>query len=276
MAEEAKQVEETATKQDIYTPMLISADDIDLESKESEEKDEKVESKQEDDVEIEVEGKGDTKVDKEEDKVSSLQREISSLKDEILKLSTRKPEKIVEKKEKKEERLTLDQIVGVIEESKDKPNFSTILTNAIKYIAEDVASGIKDKTMEEVSHKQWASNLSGTANQILSSDEDGYLAANPKIKGELDDMASNLGLGDHPAGKFAAYAIFRYLEGVKATKEKGAKDKESKTSETKTRTMDKTRASSASGKVELTPEQRATAKKLGVKESTYAMFVKKS
>lgn len=275
MADETKQATTEAMKQDIYTPMTISVDDIDLESTETEANEDKVETKLEDEVEIEVEGK-DKEVDKEESEVSKLQKQVATLTDEILKLSTKKPEKVVEPKDKEKEKLTHAQIVGILKENKDADNFSEILANVVKYIAEDTASEIKNKTMEEVSHKQWASNLSGTANQILSADDDGYLAANPKVKGELKDMAQNLGLSDHPVGEFAAYAIFRYLEGAKAVKEKGAKSDITKGSEAKTRIMDKTRVSSQPGKVTLSPTQLATAKKFGVKPETYAMFVKKS
>ena len=258
---------------DVHAPMTINVDDFKLDS---EDKEEEKETKTEEDVEIEVEGKGKTGVETDETEVSKLQKQVSTLTEEILKLSSRKPEKIEPKKEK-EEKLSIEQIVGIIEDHKDKPNFATVITNAMKYIAEDVASGVKNKTMEEVSHKQWSSNLSGTANRILSEDNDGYIAANPKLKGELPDMAKNMGLQDHPAGELAAYAIYRLLEGAKA------KDKDSKVDKTKeskttnsSRVMDKTRTSAQTGKVTLTSGHLDAIKKLGADPQLYAMFVKKS
>lgn len=275
MAGEDKQAAIEERKQDVYSPMTISVDDIDLEGVDKEKDADEIETKTEDELEIEVEGKEKT-VDTEESEVSKLRSEVSSLKGEILKLVSQKPDKVIEPKDDKKEKLTHSQIVGILKENKDADNFSEILANVVKYIAEDTASEIKNKTMEEVSHKQWASNLSGLSSQILSSDDDGYLAANPKIKGELDDMAKNMGLSDHPVGKLAAYSIYRLIEGNKAIKEKGAKGDITKGSETRTRTMDKTRISAQTGKVALSPTQLAVAKKFGVKAETYAKFVKKS
>lgn len=275
MADEANKASSEEIKQDVYTPMTISVDDIDLEGGNKEEDTDKVETKPEDELEIEVEGKGKG-VDKEESEVVKLRSEVSSLKDEILKLVSQKPDKVIELKDDKKEKLTHSQIVGILSENKDKDNFPEILANVVQYIAENTAADVKNKTMEEVSHKQWASNLSGLSNQILSSDDDGYLAANPKIKDELDDMAKNMGLSDHPVGKLAAYSIYRLIEGNKAVKEKRAKGDITKGSETRTRTMDKTRVSSNAGKVTLDASQLAAAKKFGVKPETYAMFVKKS
>jgi len=270
MADEGRTTEERVA--DVHAPAVISVDDYDLETGE-EVKEEKEEKQQEEELEIEVEGKG-AKVEKEESEVSILQKEINSLKDEILKLASRKPEKL-DSKEDKKEKLTHAQLVNIIKENKDNPE---VIANVIKYIAEDTASEIKNKTMEEVSHKQWASNLSGLASQIISSDEDGYLAANPKLKGELDEMSKNLGLSDHPVGKLAAYSIFRLMEGAKAIKEKGSQSDKAKTTSTtnQSRVMDKTRTSGQTGKVTLSPAQLAVAKKFGVKPETYAMFVKKS
>ena len=273
MADEDKATTVEDRVADVHAPMTINVDDFDLESGD---KEDKVESKPEDDVEIEVEGKG-KQVDKEESETSKLQKEISTLKDQILELATRRKEKVIEPKDEKKEKLTHAQIVGILKENKDADNFPEILANVVHYIAENTASEIKNKTMEEVSQKQWASNLSGTANRILSEDKDGYLAANPKVKSELPEMAKNMGLQDHPAGELAALAIYRLLEGAKAKDEdsKSDKTKESKPSNS-TRVMDKTRISSQSSKVTLNATQLAVAKKFGVKPETYAMFVKKS
>ena len=259
---------------DLHSSMTISADDFDLDAVEKEIEEEKPESTDEE-FEVEVEGRS-AGVDKEESENSKLQKEIAALKDEVLKLSTRKPEKVIEPKDDKKEKLTHAQLIGILKENKDADNFAEILTNVVKYIAEDTASEIKNKTMEEVSHKQWASNLTGLSNKILSEDNDGYLAANPKVKAELEDMAKNMGLSDHPVGRLAAYSIFRLIEGAKTDKDsKSDKPKESKTSNS-TRVMDKTRTSGQTGKVTLDAGQLAAAKKFGVKPETYAMFVKKS
>jgi hypothetical protein len=258
---------------DVHAPMTINVDDFDLGGVD-EDKEKEVSSKEDKEVEIEIEGK-ESKVEKEESELTKLQKQVNTLTEELLKVSTRKPERVIETKEEKKEKLTQAQLVGIIKENKDKDNFPEILANVMAYIAEDTASSIKNKTMEEVSHNQWKTNLSGKANRILSEDPGGYLTANPKIKSELPEMAKNLGLADHPVGELAAYGIYKLLEDAKAKDAKVDKLKSSSTNNS-SRVMDKTRVSSQTGKVTLTPEQIAVAKKFGVKPETYAMFVRKS
>ena len=116
MADEDKATTVEDRVADVHAPMTINVDDFDLDSMDKVDKEDKVESKSEDDVEIEVEGKG-KQVDKEESETSKLQKEISALKDQILELATRRKEKVIEPKDDKKETLTHAQIVGILKES---------------------------------------------------------------------------------------------------------------------------------------------------------------
>jgi hypothetical protein len=132
--------------------------------------------------------------------------------------------------------------------------------------------------MKDVNQRQWHTNLSGMANRVIQEDEDGYLAANPKVKAGLDEYAANLGLGDHPTGRLAAYAIFRLSEHVKAkgtskVDEKSKVEEKEKVDLNKGK-MDKTRLSTHLSKsTGLNQDQLDTAKRFGVKPETYAKFV---
>lgn len=252
-------------KDSTYTPQIFSVDDIETEGEVTEEK----EPKEPDEPEIEVEGK--KQIDVEETETKRLNREVQELKGEILKLSSRR-EPTAEVKPT-DEKLTRQQIVGILKEHKDDPE---VLANVIEYLAEQKATAIKDDTVKDMNYKQWSSNLSGIAGKILHDDEDGYLAANPKVGGSLGEYAENLGLRDHPVGKLAAYAIMRLSEQVKV---KSKADEKSSKTEVKpsTRVMDKTRTFDQLGKAKgLTTDQLAAAKKFGVKPETYAKFVRRS
>jgi hypothetical protein len=263
-----------AAKADIYEPQSFSVDDLDLDSTE-EETIEGAESTSESDEEpeIEVEGKSQGTIETEETESDKLRKELSGLKDEILKLSARREEKpLAEPISKEPEKLTRTQIAQILKEHKDDPE---VLLNVIDYMAEQKAMGIKDDTVKDLNYKQWHTQLAGTANRLLADDEDGYLAANPAVSKGLDDMAQNLGLGNHPIGRLAAYSIYRYSELVKAKGSKGAEPTESKPTTNK-RVMDKTRTSSSSTKnFGLTEAQLTVAKKFGVKPETYAKFVRR-
>lgn len=253
-------------KEDLYSPQIFDVDDIDVgvvgEIKEP---------KPDDDLEVEIEGKK-PKVETEEIETTKLKGEIQALKDEILKISVRKETKLETKPDEKPEKLTRSQIVGILKEHKDDPE---VLLNVIEHMSEQKAEATRDATLKDVNYRQWHSNLSGIANRIMSEDEDGYLAANPKVKGGLDEYAENLGLKDHPIGKLAAYAIMRLSEATKAKSK--VDDKSTKDDATKDKgKMDKTRTFDKLDKtLGLNPEHIAAAKKFGVKLETYAKFVRK-
>ena len=253
-------------KEDLYSPQVFDVDEIDTDVKVEEPKE------GEDDFEVEVEGKKD-KIEKEETDVVKYQREVQELKDEILKLSVRKESKPDTESKEKPEKLTRAQIVGILKEHKDDPE---ILLNVIEHMAEEKASSTRDETVKDLNYKQWHSNLSGIANRIMADDEDGYLAANPKVKGGLKEYAENLGLKDHPVGQLAAYAIMRLSESVKAKSK--VDDKSTMDDITKDKgKMDKTRAFDKLDKtLGLNSEQLAAAKKFGVKPETYAKFVRRA
>jgi hypothetical protein len=249
-----------------FTPQIFSVDDIDTEEVVAPEP----EAEKPDETEIEVEGKKD--VDVEESETKKLNKELQELKGEILKLSQKK-DVVPPPKAETPEKLTRQQIVGILKEHKDDPE---VLANVIEYLAEQKATDIKDSTVKDMNYKQWSSNLSGIASKILHDDEDGYLAANPKVSGSLNEYAENLGLRDHPVGKLAAYAIMRLSEQVKA---KPVEDVKSTKAETKpsTRVMDKTRTFDQLSKAKgLTADQLAVAKKFGVKPETYVKFLRRS
>jgi hypothetical protein len=252
-------------KGDVYSPQIFSVDEIETEESVGEEKE-----TEPTEPEVEIEGKKDVVTD--EDPTKVLRQEINELKTEIIKLSSRK-DPVEVKQEPGKEKLTRTQIVAIMREHKDDPE---VLANVIEYLAEEKANAIKDKTVEDMNLNTWRSNLSGVANRILSEDEDGYLAANPKVKADLDGYADNLGLKDHPVGRLAAYAIMRLSEQAKA---KSKEEKPSSKAEGKpsTRVMDKTRTFDQLDKVKgLTAEQLSVAKKFGVKPETYAKFVRRS
>jgi hypothetical protein len=199
-----------------------------------------------------------------------LKREVQELKEELLKRTAKKeaPAKVADK----EEVLTDSQLIKLLDEHKDQPH---VMLNIMKYVAESQAKETRDATIKDVNHRTWHSNLSGIANKILADDEDGYLAANPKVVGSLEEYATNLGLDAHPVGKLAAYAIIRLSEVSKAKAEKVDKPTLAKPKET-TKSMDKTRTFDKLEKnLGLTAEHLAAAKKFGVKPETYAKFVRR-
>lgn len=263
-----------AAKADIYEPQSFSVDDMDRDSTETE-SEEGAESTPEsaDELEIEVEGKDKGVIETEETENDKLRKELSSLKDEILKLSARREERPpVEPTTKDPDKLTRGQISQILKEHKDDPE---VLLNVIDYMAEQKAMETRDSTVKDLNYKQWHTQLAGTANRLLADDEDGYLAANPTVAKGLDDMANNLGLGNHPIGRLAAYSIYRYSELVKDRSRKDEKSSREKEITSK-RVMDKTRTSSTSSKTfGLTEAQLTVAKKFGVKPETYAKFVRR-
>ena len=249
-----------------YSPQIFAVDDIETD----EVVDETAEPETE--PEVEIEGKSGA-VEKESDPTVDLRKEIQELKSEILKISARKETAPPPTKEEKEEKLTRSQIVGILKEHKDDPE---VLANVIEYLAEQKANSTRDETLKDVNHRQWHTNLSGIANKILHDDEDGYLAANPKVGTALDTYAENLGLREHPVGKLAAYAIMRLSEQVEASVKEKDKPAKAETKST-TRVMDKTRAFDQLDKKKgLTAEQLKVAQKFGVKPETYAKFIRRS
>ena len=259
MAEETEVVQSEETTP---TPQIFSVDDIVLDEKEHEEK--------QDEVEVEVEGKPEVTTDKNE--VAELKRQLAEMQGDLLKVATSKKEPERQPDQPKKEKLTKGQLAQIMKEHKDDPE---VLLNVVEYLAEQKAEETRDATMKDVNQRQWHSNLSGMANRVLQEDEDGYLAANPKVKATIDEYAENLGLGSHPAGKLAAYAIFRLSEITKAksTAKVDEKSKEAETIPNKGR-LDKTRLPANTGKASgLTQDQLSMAKRFGVKPETYAKFV---
>jgi hypothetical protein len=255
---------EIETEETTPAPQSFSVDDIILEERDKEQEESK-------EVEVEVEGKTEVTTDKSE--VAELKKQLQEMQSDLLKVSLnkREPEKTIEQKK---EKLTKGQLAQIMKEHKDDPE---VLLNVVEYLAEQKAEETRDATMKDVNHRQWHSNLSGMANRVLQEDEDGYLAANPKVKLGIDEYASNLGLGDHPVGKLAAYAIYRLSESVKGS---GAAkvDEKSKAAEMKVDSnkgrLDKTRLSTNAGKsAGLSQDQLNIAKRFGVKPETYAKFV---
>jgi len=253
---------EAARKDEMYAPDSFSVDDVENVSPSVTE----VEGASEE--EIEIEGRDHVETDK--DGSAAMRREIAELKDEILRLSSRKePKETPKEAPKEEEKLTRGQIAKILADHKDDPE---VLLNVIDYMAEQKATEIKDTTVKDINYRQWHSQLSGTANQILS--EDSFLAANPAIQGRLDEMTENLGLSTHPVGRLAAYAIYRLSEEAKSKKpdEKALREKDMKS-----RVLDKTRPPTKESKTfGLTPAQMDAAKKFGVKPETYAKFVRRA
>jgi hypothetical protein len=264
-----------AIKSEIYESQSFSVDDLGDDAP-VDDTDSPEQTDSTDEPEIEVEGKTKSTVETEDSEAASLRKEIATLKDEVLKLATARKEKVPEQlkpEPEKTEKLTRAQISKIMAEHKDDPE---VLLNVIDYMAEQKANEIKDSTVKDMNYNQWRSQLSGVANKIISEDEDGYLAANPKVVGQLDEMSTNLGLSDHPIGKLAAYAIFRLSEMSKAKTKEDDKSSAA-TKPVNTRVMDKTRASSQASKSQgLNQEQLAVAKKFGVKPETYAKFIRRS
>lgn len=265
---------EAARKEEMYQPQSFSVDEIEVEGESEETRAvDATPDITEDEFEVEVEVE-DKEVETDVKEVDSLRREVAGLKDEIIKLSARREEKPMAKpSDEKPEKLTRGQIAKILTEHKDDPE---VLLNVIEYLSEQKALEIKDSTVKDMNQQRWSSELSGVANRVLADDEDGFLAANPKVNESLAEMADNLGLGSHPIGKLAAYSIYRLTNAAKAKSKEGAKPSEGEKSVNK-RVFDKTRTSDKGGKSHgLTQIQLDTAKKFGVKPETYAKFVRRS
>ena len=262
----------TAQKDDLYAPQSFSVDDV-LEENGREE--ETVETVEEGEKELEIEIEGSPTVTTETpSEVAELKKQIQELQSDLLKVSTRQEARVEVKPEAKTEKLTKGQLVAILKEHKDDPE---VLLNVAEYIAEQKALETRDATMKDVNYRTWSSNLSGMANRILSEDEDGYLAANPRVKGSLNEYASNLGLGDHPIGQLAAYAIMRLSDSVKAKSNADVKSPAEKVVDPNKGKMDKTRLTAMKDKnMGLSADHLAAAKKFGVKPETYAKFVRRA
>jgi hypothetical protein len=261
MGEEAQ-----AQKDDLYAPQSFSIDDI------SEEGEESVETPEEG-PEIEIEGSQIVTTETPSE-VAELKKQIQELQSDLLNISKRQDARVEPKLEAKTEKLTKGQLVAILKEHKDDPE---VLLNVAEYIAEQKALETRDATMKDVNYRTWSSNLSGMANRILHEDEDGYLAANPRVKGGLNEYANNLGLGDHPIGQLAAYAILRLSDSVKAKSKSDVKSEVEKVVDPNKGKMDKTRLTAIKDKnMGLSTEQLTVAKKFGVKPETYAKFVRRT
>jgi len=263
--------DEAIRKEEMYEPQSFSVDDIEISTEAEEEIISKEPQITDEEFDIDVEGE-DKEVETDVKESETLRREVADLKDQVIKLSTRREEPKPEPK-KEGEKLTRGQIAKILTEHKDDPE---VLLNVIEYLSEQKALEIKDSTVKDMNHNRWASELSGVSNRVLADDEDGYLAANPKVMSGLDEMADNLGLSKHPVGRLAAYAIYRLSNAAKA-KPKGDAKSTRVEDITKKRVMDKTRTSSKSDKTfGLSQIQIESARKFGVKPETYAKFVRRS
>jgi hypothetical protein len=244
------------------TATIFSVDDVDLDAP-NESKDEP-----KDELEIEIEGKD--QVSKESTELKEAQARIQELQGELLKLSlNKKKEPIIEpKKDKGEaEQLTDAQLIAILKEHKDDP---AVLFNVAKHIAEQTAKTTRDAALADMTKQNRFAQLHGMGERVLSEDEDGYLAANPKVKAGLEEYTKNLDLDSHPLGALAAYAIYRLVN------RSGEVAKETKTepkADPNKGKMDKTRTATQGTKSSLTPDQLAMAKRFGVKPETYAKFV---
>jgi hypothetical protein len=269
---ERTQTDGVKAKEELYAPMSIDVDSIDLETEE-ESKEEKEDTESFIDIEVEGESK-EPSISQDKSEVDSLKEEVRKLQTQIVDLTSKvkKPSKEEVSVEKKPEKLSRGQLIGIIKEHKDDPD---IILNVIEHVAEQIASEIKDTTVRDLNQKTWSDRLSGYANQIIAEDTDGFLAANPNIKSQLPDMAINLGMGDYPAGQLAAYAIYRLTEQLKS---KSSEDAESERERSiKSRKIDGTRKT-PTGKqaIQLTQVHLDAAKKFGVKPETYAKFLRRT
>lgn len=216
------------------------------------------------DVEIEVEGKK-TQIDSEGSEVGQLRGQIRELQDELLRVSARLQQPVPEvKAPKEEEQLTRAQLAQIIAENSDKPE---VLLNVIDYMAEQKTKAVKNEAFKELSESNWHREIAGSANQVLMEDRDGYIAANPRIKEKIGQVAKNMKWENHPAGALAAYALIRLGEGFVSQEEAKKVSAGKPQKETKTASMDKTRSLSAGKKNnKLTAEHLEMAKRLGIKD----------
>jgi len=247
-------------------PQEFSVDDIPTDEFEDEVKEEEVTTEEE--VITEEEEPAEQVTISKTD-LDDLRSQITSLQKEILELSKKPLESAVKPKAKDTETLTPEQISALIEKHQGDPG---VLTNIITYVAEqkarEIANEIKDTTVADITRQQQHSQVAAMADRILQEDSDGYLKANPEVRGKLKDFAASLGLQGAPAGELAAYAIYRYAEMLKNP------IKEEEEPKKPTRTLDKTRPKTEKPKTQgLTQEQLDIAKKFGVKPETYALFV---
>jgi len=235
------------------------------------------------DVVVEGEEPSETKVEGtgEEDELTKLQSQYTNLEQKLRDSEQRelglaqqlqdkkRQEPPKEPKEPIQEKLTREQLLGIIEEYKDKPEFGGILLNIIDHVAEQKATGIRDETMQGVEHQQWHNQLNSIESRALS--EDPLLSKRPDIVAKLPAMAEALRLGDHPMGRFIAYQMWRAGEGSAAIETDSAETTRVKKLETE-KNMDKTTIPSKKS-VTLSKDQAAMADRLGVSRQLYARFI---
>ena len=278
MAEKATDVEIIADSKDapvgdsfILDEVLGVDDDLDEEI---------IAKPDEDEPEIEIEEK--TKVEVSE--TAELKRLLADTQKDLLKVSQTLHDLTTKEKETpkgKEEKLTRSQVIGVLKQHKDSPEFEDILYNVMDYISEEKAVSTRDKTLEDVNRKTWEGNLSGLSGRILA--EDKFLSTKPDHKGIVAEYARNLGLDNHPAGQLAAHAIYILSELNKDPstlfsvygKPTSEANSERVDAIKRTKTLDKTKTPSAKtgGGVGLSSEEAEIAKKFGVNPKLYARFL---
>lgn len=226
--------------------------------------------------EVEVEGK-QTTVSTEKDEVSRLKDEVRELRSALLQTVQQVKQAPAVTTAPKEEKVTKAQLIQILNENKDPETGNIrpdILMNVLDYLVDERTTEVKQKAFEELNQSSWEREIAGVSNRVLN--EDKYLAQNPDLNAKIDEIANNLKLGGHPAGRLAAYALIR----LSAGDESNAAPVTSAVPKNRTANsgkMDKTHVGNISAKsksTKLTQEQLQMAKRFGVKPETYARFVK--
>jgi len=263
--------------------LQVSPDEVSLdESQEAEtEVKETEETKEEPEFELEVEDEKSGEKEKSEGpdlakenaelraQMLQLGQEIKSLKDRAG--DERKGES---KAEPASDKITHEQLVGLIKEHGDNPEvMARIISHIASTEAKEIATGIRDETVKNVEFQNWFRELKTHSNAVM---QPVYEAA-PEFRSAVGETAKRLGIDGHPMGELLAYSLLEYAKRQGETvKEAANADRAKKIKDEKG--LDKTRPTGdkgAKGKVALSKEQKEIADKLGVSHATYAKFIPK-
>lgn len=171
-----------------------------------------------------------------------------------------------------DEKITRAQLVSIIKEHGSDPE---IMANVIQHIAAQEARTIRDKTVEDIDQRNWATNLTSIEGRAIA--EDPILSKRPDIIAKLPSMAEALRLDKHPMGRYISYLLY------KAGSDAGESDPGKTAAAEATRVadleknkgLDKTKTP-AKKQVTLSKDQADMADRLGVSRNLYARFVPKS
>lgn len=173
--------------------------------------------------------------------------------------------------ESSKEKVTRSQLVAIIKEYGSDPE---IMANVIQHIAKQEAQAIRDKTVEDIDHRNWATNLESIEGRAIA--EDPMLSKRPDIVAKLPAMAQALRLDSHPMGRYISFLLYKASNDVsEADPVKAAAEATRVADLEKNKGLDKTKTPTKKS-VTLSKDQAEMADRFGVSRNLYAKFVQKS